>query len=141
MVQVFFGRALLENGDNDPSLSVKDDYITDFGGDFKGDIFQFVMELKGISQKEALELLKKDFSLNIDTSSFKEKKQTKSKKSKKANIIKKVKLVEGNPTDKICMMFDSVTFSKKPTGRTNWRNKTKNRKFKLYPLLTTRNKR
>ena len=119
MVQVLFGRVLLENGDNDPSLSVKDDYITDFGGDFKGDIFQFVMELKGISQKEALELIKKDFSLNIDTSSFKERKQAKSKKSKKTNVIKKAKLIEGNSTDKIYNMFDSVNFSKKPTGRSN----------------------
>ena len=122
MERVHFGRALLENGDTEPSLSARENYITDFGGDFKGDIFKFVMELKGISQKEALELIKKDFSLNIDTSKFKEPKQTKNKKSKKTNIIKKAKLIEGKPTDEIWNMFDSVNFSKKPTGRANWRN-------------------
>lgn len=97
------------------------------------------MRLKGISKKEALELLKKDFNLDIDISSIKPPKTSKRKNSRKPTIIKKAKLVEGNLTDKIWNMFDTVGFNSKPTGRTNWWNKTKNRKIELYSLFFTGN--
>lgn len=99
------------------------------------------MKLKGISKKEALELLKKDFSLNIDTSSSKPPKASKRKNNKKPTIIKKAKLVEGNSTDKIWNMFDTVAFKTKPTSRSNWRNQAKNTKLRICSLLITSFKR
>lgn len=106
-------------GDNDPSLSAKNEHIKDFGGDFSGDIFEFLMRLKKISKKEALEMLVKDFELDIDISKRSSNKRKKAKKVKVEPVIPKVKLVPGQETQEILNMFDTVAFKNKPNGRTN----------------------
>lgn len=106
-------------GDNDPSLSVKDNYIKDFGGDFSGDIFEFLIRLKNVSKKEALEMLVKDFDLDIDISKRSSNKRKKAKKVKAEPVIPKVKLVPGQETQEILNMFDTIAFKNKPNGRTN----------------------
>lgn len=116
---IICGLALFANGDNDPSLSAKDAYIKDFGGDFAGDIFEFLMRLKNISKKEALEMLGKDFDLDIDISKKSSNKRKKAKKVKAEPVIPKVKLVPGQETQEILNMFDTIAFKNKPNGRTN----------------------
>lgn len=48
-----------------PSASIdKNGYIKDFGGDFSGDIFDFLERIKGYSKDEALRIVK--YALNLD---------------------------------------------------------------------------
>ena len=84
-------------GDNDPSLSAKNEHIKDFGGDFSGDIFEFLMRLKKISKKEALEMLVKDFELDIDISKRSSNKRYNNKDNDEDNDnIKNIKNISSN---------------------------------------------
>lgn len=115
----YFWSSPFRNGDTDPSLSANDTYIKDFGGDFAGDIFEFITQYKNVSKKEALEILKAEFDLDIDIKSKKTNKKRTSKKIKVEPNIPKVNLIEGKKVPLIYNMFDNVSFKIKPTGRAN----------------------
>ena len=51
-------------GDNDPSLCADKEQIKDFGGDFYGDIFNFISELHNISNSESLDYITKKYGFN-----------------------------------------------------------------------------
>ena len=115
----YFWSSPFRNGDTDPSLSANDTYIKDFGGDFSGDIFEFVMEFKNVSKKDALEILKNEFNLEVEIENRTSNKRTRSKRIKLEDDIPKVSLTEGKETSLIFNMFDTISFKTKPTGRTN----------------------
>ena len=136
----YFWSSPFRKGDTDPSFSANDTYIKDFGGDFSGDIFEFVMEFKNVSKKESLEILKSDFNLEVKIETKTSNKRTKSKKVQLENDIPKIDLVEGKETPLVFNMFDTVNFKTKPTGRANRWYQKKNKRFKNVTIFIGRTK-
>ncbi len=120
------------DGDSDPSLCVNEVSITDFGGDFKGDIFKFVVSIgKAINNFEALRYIAKEFNIKLPSNY----KRQITKISQNKNIAYK-KYFELKPTDKkadeIYCMFDDTTFTRKPAGEEI--GAIKNNIAKLHPM-------
>lgn len=102
------------DGDTDPSFSANDVSVTDFGGEFKGDIFKFISEYCGVSPKDALDYIVKEF--NVDTSMFINNNQI-TEITKNTNKQYKYILVKSEETpEEIFAMFDIVQYSQKPKG-------------------------
>lgn len=127
-------------GDTEPSFSATDRWIKDFGGDFSGDIISFVSKLKGISIYESLNLLIKDFGLDIRGVSQNENMKVKEKRVKKE--IKEIVIVKGIETKAILNMFDTVSFPSKPTSSSigGIKNRIENSNMSTYSLEEIQNK-
>ena len=123
--------------DSNPSFSVSDKYISDFGDkNFIGkNIVDFVARYKNVSKEQAIDIIKKDFQIddNITYSKSTSKRKSNQNNSKSKNAIK-VSVAE--KIDKIVCMFDEVEFSTKPQGYEvgGIKNRINENQFKGYTL-------
>lgn len=103
-------------GDNDPSLCVNKVSITDFGGDFKGDIFKFVVSMgKAINNFEALKYIAKEFNIELPTNYNTQITNITQNNNITYNKTFELKATDNKPEEIYCM-FDTTAFTKKPTG-------------------------
>lgn len=123
--------------DSNPSFSVSDKYISDFGDkNFIGkNIVDFVARYKNVSKEQAIDIIKKDFQIddNITYSKSTSKRKSNQSNSKTKNAIK-VSVAE--KIDKIVCMFDEFEFSEKPKGYEvgGIKNRINENQFKGYTL-------
>lgn len=131
----YFWSSPFREGDNDPSLCVNEEKITDFGDEtFRGqDIFNFVSRYKGISNEDALRYIIKTYNIDVPENydDF-----TKSTLNTENNITYKYIL---EPTyekaNEIYCMFDTMKYSQKPNG--NEIGSIKNRISSIQPMVYT----
>lgn len=131
------GTHLLENGDNDPSFCVEKIKIKDFGGDFEGDIFRFLIQIgKATDDYDALECLVKEYNIDVP-SEFKNIDTQHTENTKSKSMGKKYYRLKATEqkTDDIYCMFDTTAFIQKPTGLEI--GKIKNNIQNLEPLSYT----
>lgn len=104
------------DGDSDPSLCVNEVSITDFGGDFKGDIFKFVVSMgKAINNFEALKYIAKEFNIELPTNYNTQITNITQNNNITYNKTFELKATDNKPEEIYCM-FDTTAFAKKPTG-------------------------
>ena len=124
-------------GDNDPSLCANDVSITDFGGDFKGDIYTFVVAM-GLAPNnfEALKYIANEFNIELPIYTTQYTQYTQNT-VKKAKVKKYFNLVATeNTVEEIFCMFDNTAFTRKPTGEEigKIKNNISNLQPMAYPL-------
>ncbi len=104
-------------GDRDPSLCAEKVKIKDFGGIFKGDIFNFVVAMgKAINCFEAMKVIAKKFGIELPGEfNTKYTKNVQNTKTKPEEYF--VLHPTERKTDEIYCMFDNIAFSRKPVGQ------------------------
>lgn len=126
------------DGDTDPSLSANDIQITDFGGDFKGDIFNFVARYNNITNSEALDYIIEEYNIEIPGEIENTSMTTTNKDN--THIINTEVITTSyelepseETTEEIIAMFDTTSFTRKPEGKEL--GGIKNRIPKLEPYV------
>lgn len=125
------------DGDSDPSFCANSTEIKDFGGEFYGDIFNFVSTYNNISNQEALDYIIEMYDINLPLEYTNTKKPMIFHGNKlTATIINtighKLELSE-KVTEEIYCMFDTVGFTQKPDSKEIGR--IKNKISDLEPLI------
>ena len=126
----YYATPFRENVISNPTLVVNDNYIIDMGGDFKGNIINFVAELKDVSFVEALRIIAKDFDItNLADVLVGNEITTKVVKKK----IEKTILEVGENAEEVIVMFDNEPYNRKPTSEEMGKIKEKIPCLKMVP--------
>lgn len=110
---VYWSTPFREGAISGTPLKVTSDYIVDLGGEFKGDIIQFVQKLYNLTPFKAIQKLAEDFEVQGFDNFVQE---SNLKVLTENHKVERIVLEAGEKPEKIVTMLDTTKFTKKPTS-------------------------